>query len=72
MNRIKTTSVISIAGLLCAGLLTSAVQAANAPEWLGGKLTKPRLTNQQNQLHCPPKKLAGRMKSGASFYRERP
>ena len=41
MNRIKTTSVISIAGLLCAGLLTSAVQAANAPEWLGGKLTKP-------------------------------
>ncbi len=41
MNRIKTTSAISIAGLLCAGLLTSAVQAANAPDWLGGKLTKP-------------------------------
>ena len=41
MNRIKTTSAISIAGLLCAGLLASAVQAANAPDWLGGKLTKP-------------------------------
>ena len=41
MNRIKTTSAISIAGLLCAGLLTSAVQAANAPDWLGGKLSKP-------------------------------
>ena len=41
MNRIKTISAISIAGLLCAGLLTSAVQAANAPDWLGGKLTKP-------------------------------
>ena len=41
MNSIKTTSVISIAGLLCAGLLASAVQAANAPDWLGGKLTKP-------------------------------
>jgi ribose transport system substrate-binding protein len=41
ISRITKTSVISIAGMLCAGLLATSAQAASAPDWLGGELKKP-------------------------------